>query len=157
MRCDVDGNLWCGWGMGDEKLDGVAIFNPDGKQIGRIALPARCPNVCFGGTYRNRLFMCGSTAMYALTSTPRAHLAAEPEVPRAGSPRAARPIRPAPLQAGLARTGRAAFGGPPGTPRSGLEAVQSPPERERSGAKPHSPRRRFPPLEGLSAGPRGRL
>ena len=38
LRCDVDGNLWIGWGMGDEKLDGVAIFNPDGKQIGRIAL-----------------------------------------------------------------------------------------------------------------------
>jgi sugar lactone lactonase YvrE len=56
MRCDVDGNLWVGWGMGDEKLDGVAIFNPDGKQIGRIALPARCANLCFGGTYRNRLF-----------------------------------------------------------------------------------------------------
>ena len=38
MRCDVD-DLWCGWGMGDEKLDGVTILNPDGKQIGRVALP----------------------------------------------------------------------------------------------------------------------
>ena len=44
----------------------MAIFNPDGKQIGRIALPARCANLCFGGTYRNRLFMCGSTGMYSL-------------------------------------------------------------------------------------------
>ena len=66
MKCDVDGNLWVGWGMGQESLDGVAIFNPDGKQIGRIALPARCANLCFGGTYRNRLFMCGSTGMYSL-------------------------------------------------------------------------------------------
>ena len=66
MKCDVDGNLWIGWGMGTDALDGVAIFNPDGKQIGRIALPARCANLCFGGTYRNRLFMCGSTGMYAL-------------------------------------------------------------------------------------------
>jgi gluconolactonase len=28
FRCDVDGNLWCGWGMGQEGLDGVAIYNP---------------------------------------------------------------------------------------------------------------------------------
>ncbi|MGH6915863.1 MAG: SMP-30/gluconolactonase/LRE family protein, partial [Geminicoccales bacterium] len=25
MRCDVDGNLWCGWGMGSEALDGVLV------------------------------------------------------------------------------------------------------------------------------------
>ena len=28
FRCDVDGNLWCGWGMGQEGLDGVSVFNP---------------------------------------------------------------------------------------------------------------------------------
>ena len=49
MRCDVDGNLWCGWGMGSEQLDGVHVFAPDGKLIGRIGLPERCANVCFGG------------------------------------------------------------------------------------------------------------
>src|SRR5882724_6123488 len=66
FRCDVDGNLWCGWGMGQEGLDGVSIFNPDGKLIGRINLPERCANLCFGGTYRNRLFMAGSTSLYSL-------------------------------------------------------------------------------------------
>jgi gluconolactonase len=66
MRCDVDGNIWCGWGMGQEGLDGVWVFNPDGKHIGRIDLPARCANLCFGGVQRNRLLMCGSTAMYSL-------------------------------------------------------------------------------------------
>jgi gluconolactonase len=66
MRCDVDGNLWMGWGLGQEGLDGVSVFNPDSKLIGRIDLPARCANVCFGGAQRNRLFMCGSTAIYAL-------------------------------------------------------------------------------------------
>jgi gluconolactonase len=66
LRCDVDGNLWCGWGMGQEGLDGVSIFNPDGKLIGRINLPERCANLCFGGTYRNRLFMTGSTSLYSL-------------------------------------------------------------------------------------------
>jgi gluconolactonase len=66
MRCDVDGNLWCGWGMGSADLDGVMIFAPDGKPIGRIALPERCANVCFGGLKRNRLFMAASQSVYAL-------------------------------------------------------------------------------------------
>ena len=52
MRCDTDGNLWCGWGMGSAELDGVMVFAPDGVPIGRIALPERCANVCFGGLKR---------------------------------------------------------------------------------------------------------
>ncbi|HSM41244.1 MAG TPA: SMP-30/gluconolactonase/LRE family protein [Afifellaceae bacterium] len=66
MRCDVDGNLWCGWGMGTPELDGVLVFAPDGAKIGRIALPERCANVCFGGIKRNRLFMAASHSLYAL-------------------------------------------------------------------------------------------
>jgi gluconolactonase len=66
MRCDIDGNLWLGWGMGDASVDGVNIHNPDGRLIGRIALPERCANLCFGGTYRNRLFMAASKSVYAL-------------------------------------------------------------------------------------------
>jgi gluconolactonase len=65
FRCDVDGNLWCGWGMG-EGLDGVMVFAPDGTPIGRIALPERCANVCFGGRRRNRLFMAASHSLYEL-------------------------------------------------------------------------------------------
>jgi gluconolactonase len=52
--------------MGSPDLDGVMIFAPDGKPIGRIALPERCANVCFGGLKRNRLFMAASQSMYAL-------------------------------------------------------------------------------------------
>jgi gluconolactonase len=66
LRVDVDGNLWVGWGMGEAGLDGVAIFDPAGKPIGRIDLPERCANLCFGGLHRNRLFMCGSTSLYSL-------------------------------------------------------------------------------------------
>jgi gluconolactonase len=66
LKVDVDGNLWIGWGFGQEGLDGVHVFNPDGKLIGRINLPERCANLCFGGTYRNRLFMCGSTSFFSL-------------------------------------------------------------------------------------------
>ena len=66
FRVDVDGNLWCGWGMGEAGQDGVHIFNPDGKRIGRIDLPERCANLCFGGVHRNRLFMAASTSVYSL-------------------------------------------------------------------------------------------
>ncbi|WP_430436624.1 SMP-30/gluconolactonase/LRE family protein [Oceanibaculum nanhaiense] len=66
MRCDVDGNIWAGWGMGTAELDGVMVFAPDGTPIGRIALPERCANVCFGGLKRNRLFMAASQSLYAV-------------------------------------------------------------------------------------------
>lgn len=66
LRLDVDGNLWCGWGMGSEELDGVMVFNPAGDPIGRIALPERCANLCFGGPRGNRLFMAASQSLYAL-------------------------------------------------------------------------------------------
>ena len=66
LKVDVDGNLWVGWGMGEEWLDGVRVFNPEGRRIGRILLPERCANLCFGGRHRNRLFMCASTSVYSL-------------------------------------------------------------------------------------------
>ena len=52
--------------MGNELLDGVHVFAPDGTRIGRISLPERCANVCFGGLKRNRLFMAASQSLYAL-------------------------------------------------------------------------------------------
>jgi gluconolactonase len=66
IRCDIDGNLWCGWGMGSEELDGVAVFAPDGKRIGHIHLPERCANLCFGGLHRNRLFMAAGKSLYSV-------------------------------------------------------------------------------------------
>jgi gluconolactonase len=65
MRCDVDGNLWIGYG-GGEGLDGVAVFAPDGKQIGHILTPERVANLTFGGAKRNRLLMCGCQSLYSL-------------------------------------------------------------------------------------------
>ncbi len=66
FRVDEDGNLWCGWGMGTPELDGVMVFDRAGEPIGRIALPERCANLCFGGRRRNRLFMAASQSIYAL-------------------------------------------------------------------------------------------
>ncbi|GAC1338282.1 MAG: SMP-30/gluconolactonase/LRE family protein [Acetobacteraceae bacterium] len=66
FRLDEDGNLWCGWGMGTPELDGVMVFNKEGAPIGRIQLPERCANLCFGGRRQNRLFMAASQSIYAL-------------------------------------------------------------------------------------------
>ena len=65
IRCDIEGNIWAGWGTG-EGLDGVMVFAPDGTRIGRITLPERCANLCFGGRSRNRLFMAASSSVYSL-------------------------------------------------------------------------------------------
>jgi len=65
LRSDREGNLWCGWG-GGEGQDGVAVFDPDGELLGRILLPERCANVCFGGIKRDRLFMAASQSLYAV-------------------------------------------------------------------------------------------
>ncbi len=66
FRVDVHGNLWCGWGTGSDELDGVRVFNPAGAPIGHISLPERAANVCFGGRWRNRLFMAASHGLYAI-------------------------------------------------------------------------------------------
>jgi len=55
-----------GWGMGDAVLDGVNIYKPDGRLIGRINLPQCCTNLCFGGTQRKRLFMAASKSVYSV-------------------------------------------------------------------------------------------
>jgi gluconolactonase len=57
--------VWCGF-SGGEGEDGVAVYAPDGTLIGRILLPERCANVCFGGRKRNRLFMAASQSVYSV-------------------------------------------------------------------------------------------
>jgi len=70
MRCDVDGNLWAG------APPGVQIVAPSGEPIGMIRLPENCANVVFGGTKRNRLFMCASQSLYTVyVGTTGAHIA----------------------------------------------------------------------------------
>lgn len=72
FRVDMDGNLWCGWGSNgaldanSADLDGVKVFNPQGKAIGFIRLPERCANLTFGGPKNNRLYMASCHSLYAL-------------------------------------------------------------------------------------------
>jgi gluconolactonase len=87
FKVDRDGNLWCGWGSNgalqteatdiggrrvhqlrgrSEDLDGVMVFNPQGKALAFIRLPERCANLTFGGPKNNRLYMASSHSLYAL-------------------------------------------------------------------------------------------
>jgi len=87
FRVDRDGNLWCGWGSNgalaaeptdvgsrkvfqlrgkSEDLDGVMVFNPQGKALAFIKLPERCANLTFGGPKNNRLYMAACHSLYAL-------------------------------------------------------------------------------------------
>jgi gluconolactonase len=66
MRVDTDGNVWCSMGWGDPKEDGVRCYNPEGHLIGKIHIPETVANLCFGGQQRNRLYICGSTSLYAV-------------------------------------------------------------------------------------------
>ncbi len=60
LRIDVHGNLWLSAG------DGVHCHAPDGMLLGRIRVPEVVANVCFGGAKMNRLFICGTTSLYAV-------------------------------------------------------------------------------------------
>ncbi|WP_156960706.1 SMP-30/gluconolactonase/LRE family protein [Amycolatopsis taiwanensis] len=66
VRVDVQGNLWVAWGVTRTGNDGVRVINPDGRIIGIVGLPEGCANLCFGGRWRNRLFMAASQSLYSL-------------------------------------------------------------------------------------------
>lgn len=63
IRCDAEGNIWSSAG------DGVQIFSPDGKLIGRILVPESPANLCFGGADGKTLFMTARTALYSVKTS----------------------------------------------------------------------------------------
>jgi gluconolactonase len=67
MRCDVFGNVWVSSNAGrNVGYSGVTCWDPSGKLLGRIRIPEVVGNLAFGGSKRNRIFMAGSTSLYAL-------------------------------------------------------------------------------------------
>jgi gluconolactonase len=66
IRCDIDGNIWCAWGWGGADTNGVRVHHPDGSVLAVLHLPEIAANLCFGGSKRNRLFICGSTSLYSM-------------------------------------------------------------------------------------------
>jgi len=67
VRCDVNGNVWASSNAGRAVgYNGVTVWSPEGKLLGRIRLPEVCGNITFGGPKRNRLFMAASQSLYAV-------------------------------------------------------------------------------------------
>ena len=59
FRVDVHGNVWTSSG------DGIRCYAPGGTLLGMIMIPEVVANCCFGGPKKNRLFICGTTSLYA--------------------------------------------------------------------------------------------
>lgn len=59
MTLDERGNLYL-------TEDGVRVFAPDGKEVGRIVTPERPANVTFGGADGRTLFITARTGLYAV-------------------------------------------------------------------------------------------
>ena len=67
MRADVFGNVWVSSNAGrNVGYSGVTCWDPSGKLLGRIRVPEVVGNLTFGGVKRNRIFMAGSTSLYAV-------------------------------------------------------------------------------------------
>ncbi len=60
IRCDADGRVWSSAG------DGVHVFSPEGKLLGKVITPEAPANLCFGGPDGKTLFMTARTGLYAI-------------------------------------------------------------------------------------------
>jgi gluconolactonase len=60
FRLDSGGRIWT------SAADGVHCLAPGGQLIGKVLIPELVANVCFGGPKLNRLFICGTTSLYAV-------------------------------------------------------------------------------------------
>ncbi|GIT88132.1 SMP-30/gluconolactonase/LRE family protein [Roseobacter sp. OBYS 0001] len=60
FRLDTDGRIWT------SAADGVHCLSTGGELLGKILIPEFVANVCFGGEKLNRLFICGTTSLYAV-------------------------------------------------------------------------------------------
>ena len=69
IRVDARGDVWT------SQADGVAVYAPDGVQIGHIAVPETVANLCIGGTgpgpgELDRLYLTATTSLYAIDVAP---------------------------------------------------------------------------------------
>ncbi|MEA2734734.1 MAG: gluconolactonase [Humisphaera sp.] len=65
IRCDEHGNIWSSAG------DGVHVFAPDGKLLGKIPVPESPANLCFGGADGKTLFITARTSLYSIKTNVR--------------------------------------------------------------------------------------
>jgi gluconolactonase len=60
IRCDAAGRVWSSAG------DGVQVFAPDGRLIGKILVPETPANLCFGGADGRTLFITARKSLYSI-------------------------------------------------------------------------------------------
>lgn len=65
FRVDVDGNLWT------SSATGVIVFDAGGLELGRIPVPEKVSNLCFGGVDGTQLFITASTSLYSIPTLTR--------------------------------------------------------------------------------------
>ena len=65
FRLDAEGRLWT------SAHDGVHCYAPDGTLIGKVLVPEKVSNCCFGGPDLRRLFITASSSVYAIDVTVR--------------------------------------------------------------------------------------
>jgi gluconolactonase len=63
IRCDDKGNIWSSAG------EGVQVFSPDGKLLGKILCPEVPANLCFGGADGKTLFMTARHSLYSIKTS----------------------------------------------------------------------------------------
>jgi gluconolactonase len=63
IRCDNAGRIWSSAG------DGVHVFAPDGKLIGKILVPESPANLCFGGSDGKTLYITARKSLYAIPTS----------------------------------------------------------------------------------------
>ncbi|MEM9248580.1 MAG: SMP-30/gluconolactonase/LRE family protein [Pseudomonadota bacterium] len=60
FRLDTQGRIWT------SARDGVHCLHADGTLLGKVFVPEKVSNVCFGGPKGNRLFITASTSVYTV-------------------------------------------------------------------------------------------
>ena len=65
FRVDINGFIYT------SSADSVQVYHPVGTRIGRIPVPEKVGNLCFGGVQGNQLFICASSSLYRITLNTR--------------------------------------------------------------------------------------
>jgi gluconolactonase len=60
LRIDEQDRVWA------SSSEGLQVYDRGGTLIGRVRVPEMVANLTFGGARRNRLFICGTTSLYAI-------------------------------------------------------------------------------------------
>ena len=58
----LDDNGW----LYTSSQDSVQVYHPSGRLLGKIFVPEKVGNVCFGGIYKNELFIAASSSLYRI-------------------------------------------------------------------------------------------